>query len=472
MKYLTLLFFSVAINSIFYCQSFTDINADIIGTYFGATAHADIDGDGDQDIIISGSEGSNSSSTKLYRNNDGEFIEISSTNIPNVTLAALEFGDINNDGLPDLLIQGYIEEEEIAITKLFKNNGDFSFTEISIALPGLDQGAIDWGDMNNDGFLDFAISGFDDAGGSYITKIFVNNQNETFSELAGTSFPGTFSGKVKWADYDNDSYPDLLITGFAFSGFITEVWHNNGDESFSISGIDLQESWLGDLEWADYDNDGFVDLFLTGDNGGVKYSILYHNEGDGTFTDSGQYFPGVSHSSIEWTDIDQDGDLDVFISGTGSSMGSGSYVTMIFENDGGNFSMFVELSGTYWGDCKVFDFNGDSFPDLLLNGYDANEAPYSALLTNDLEDENTDNVVKHEMETKFGPNPTTDFLQIVNESSIIKNLIIYDLEGRIIQYKKTYSHQETINVSNLTQGIYSLQIVTEQGSQTHKFILE
>jgi len=464
-KSILLIIFLITISS--YSQSFDDTGESFVGVSFGAASFVDYNQDGNIDILITGSDGVNSSSTKLYKNDGHNFFEVSGTGFPDVTFAAIDWADFNNDGHDDLLIAGYIEGVEEAVTKIFKNNGDGTFTDIVASLPRVFQGSATWVDFNNDGFFDFSLSGFDEVSNTNISKIFKNNQDETFSEVTATSFPGTLYGKMKWADYNNDTFQDFVLTGLG-SDFITEIWTNNGDETFSKLNVTLQKCWLGDIEWGDFNNDSYVDLFVTGDNGGVKYSILYKNEGGTNFTNIGGIFPGLSHSSVEWADFDSDGDLDLFLAGTGDAMGTGDYFGIVFKNNGGSFSEYTYLPGTYWGDCLAKDFNGDGNIDILLNGYDTGEVPYAALYKND------GVTFVEELDYNFNiyPNPAKQHITIANLNHYINQISIKDLSGRVIYSKNNLTENNKITISSFSKGMYFVTIQTGLGETTKKLLIE
>lgn len=463
-----ILFFSLIFSLLNYSQSFFDIEANIQGVSFGAAAFADFDQDGRLDFVLTGSNAPNSSMTKLYKNDGSSFVEVTGTGFPNITLGSVEWGDFNNDNYPDLLIAGYIEVVEVAVTKLFKNNGDGTFTDMALVLPRVYQGASTWADINNDGFLDFALSGFDEVSGSTISKIYRNNQDETFTELTAVNLPGTLYGKIKWADYNNDTYQDFVLTGFGPTTFITEIWTNNGDETFTKSSIALQKCWLGDVAWGDYDNDNFIDLFVTGDNGGTKYSILYKNNGDGTFTDEGGLFPGLSHSSVEWADFDSDGDLDLFLAGTGDAMGSGDYFGVLFKNNAGVFTESTYLPGTYWGECIATDFNNDGYPDLLLNGYDSGETPFAALYKND----GVTFVEELDFSFSLYPNPASQTITISNTISKLTKISITDLSGKIVYSENFLTNEKRIDVSCFNKGIYIVSLHSKMGVAYKKLLIK
>ncbi|MCK5776523.1 MAG: VCBS repeat-containing protein, partial [Bacteroidales bacterium] len=384
MKTLFTIFFSLLLlSSITLAQEFESISTDIIQVQMSAIAWGDIDNDGDADLLICGSDASNVSTTKLYQNTGNDnFSEISDLSIPGLSISAAEWGDFNNDGFIDLLIQGY--DGASGMVKIYKNNGDKTFSPLFSNFPPLYMGAVSWVDFNNDGFLDFSISGFkDESPWNNVSLIYRNNGDETFSELTGLNLPGTMYGKFKWADYNNDTYPDFIITGFD-NTYVTEIYTNNGDETFTESGIELHQGWLGDVEWADYNEDNFIDLVIsgTGGAGDERFTILYKNNGDGSFSETSDLLPGVSHSSLEWADFDGDGDLDLFISGTQGDPGSGNYIGAIYNNEDGNLLFKTSVAANYWGEVRACDYNNDNYPDLAISGLDSFESIFSVIYKN------------------------------------------------------------------------------------------
>src|SRR5262249_37188244 len=151
--------------------------------------------------------------------------------------------------------------------------------------------------------------------------LYRNNGNGTFSD-SGAALQGLLSAAAAWGDYDNDGYLDLVIAGQNSSTPQTMLYHNNGNGTFSsisAGGANVQGPALA---WADYDSDGYLDLLLAGNsNGSLNSPVakLYHNNGNGTFSDSGAALQALASGAAAWGDYDGDGDLDLLLSGQDAS---------------------------------------------------------------------------------------------------------------------------------------------------------
>jgi tetratricopeptide (TPR) repeat protein len=224
--------------------------------------------------------------------------------------------DYDNDGYLDIAIataHGGIS--------LYHNNGDGTFTDVSVG-SGLDgcveAFAITVGDYNNDGWPDIFVTRFGFYAGH--GHLFRNNGDGTFTDVtaeAGLSVWGP-GFAASWVDYDNDGFLDLYIPNNLGSLFERKVpnrlFHNNGDGTFTevTEQTGIQTIWpsIGGA-WADYNNDGHQGLFVSN---GLGRSQLYRNNGDGTFTDVSKE-AGVDDllfgSPVFWWDYDNDGWLDI-----------------------------------------------------------------------------------------------------------------------------------------------------------------
>ncbi|MFH2049392.1 MAG: FG-GAP-like repeat-containing protein, partial [bacterium] len=239
--------------------------------------------------------------------------------------------------------------------------------QTGISLPGVYNSSVAWGDYDNDGDLDILLTGESSSG--WISKIYSNNDDATFSEQTGISLTGVEWGSVAWGDHDNDGDLDILLTGQAVSGYVSKIYRNNSDNTFTEqTGISLTGVLYSSIAWGDYDNDGDLDVLLTGyANSGNFISKIYSNNGDNSFTEHLEInLTGVYFSSVAWGDYDNDGDLDIILTGVTSS---DINISKIYRNDGnnsfteqtGSSLVGVRISSVAWGD---YDNDGDL--DILL----------------------------------------------------------------------------------------------------------
>ncbi|MHC1769121.1 MAG: CRTAC1 family protein [Verrucomicrobiia bacterium] len=340
-------------------------------------SRADYDNDGFLDLYIANGGGNTKQANFLYRNNrDGTFTRITEGPlVKEVGLSAgAAWGDYDNDGFTDLLASGFGNDESF----VYRNKGNATFEKMTRDSIGISLGTCQgsWADYDQDGFLDLFAGGlFDQA-----SRLYRNNGNGKFSELTNNSLATTLGSPFScpWADYDNDGRVDLFIANNEGTNFL---FRNLGGGDFAR----IQEGPIVDQSddpsigaaWGDYDNDGFLDLFVA--NGGWLSSFqsyLYHNRGDGTFTrvtdgslvtDSRPWVAGA------WEDYDNDGDLDLFVTsfgpnnalyrnngnGTFDPVTTGSLVNDVAPIDAGG------SCGAAWG-----DYNKDGFPDLFVANWD------------------------------------------------------------------------------------------------------
>ena len=279
------------------------------------------------------------------------------------------------------LLSGYTYHYRIVATNSFGMTlgSDLSFTgpvfgEIGAGLPGVFGSSVAWGDYNNDGYLDILLTGRT-TGGSDISKIYRNNGNGALTD-SGLSLPGIEAGSVAWGDYDNDGYLDVLLTGTTNGNFssagISNFYRNNGNGSFTDLFACLPGVGLGSVAWGDYNNDGYPDILLTGYTGSGYISKVYRNNGNGTFTDLNAGLPGVYQGSVAWGDYDNDGYLDFLLTGTTSGDQSGAISKTYRNNRNGTFTEVTttSLSGAFYGSVAWGDYDNDGRLDLLLTGMD------------------------------------------------------------------------------------------------------
>lgn len=316
--------------------------------------------------------------------------------------------DYNNDGFLDALFinSGRTPKSHMPTMpqpKLFRNNGDGSFTDVSGSAglkveAGFFIGAA-VGDYNNDGFPDIYMTGYGRS------LLFHNNGDGTFSDVtdtAGVGNPDQWATAAGWFDFDHDGHLDLLVANyvrydwehdpycgsklpgsrtycdpFRFKGSRLRLYHNNGDGTFS----DLTErsglatvlgKGLG-LVLADFDGDGWDDILIANDG---MQTFLFLNQRDGTFRDatfeSGAGFGAngeiESGMGIDAGDVTGNGNMDFFICHMDAQL------NRLYRNEGK--AEFVDvtvpsgLGRSNWQNtsyaARIFDWDNDGNRDILV----------------------------------------------------------------------------------------------------------
>src|SRR5215468_6693724 len=333
------------------------------GTTFSG-AWGDYDNDGYIDLVAANGGPSLSENEFLYHNDGtGAFTSVPGINI--VTNGGASFaaawGDYDNDGHLDLFIPNLAQKKF-----LYQNTGNGSFTQITnggIVNDVANSVACGWGDYDNDGFLDLFVANR----GGQRNFLYHNNRNGTFTRITTGSIvnDGGSSEGCAWGDYDNDGFLDLFVPNFGLKNFL---YHNNRNGTFtkvttgSIA-TDIANSVCA--AWGDYDNDGYLDLFVTTYGGN---NLLYHNNRDGTFTRITNGIivtDGGSSVGCTWGDYDNDGYLDLFVSNANNEQ------NFLYHNNGdGTFTKITSGSiVTDGGDsigCAWGDYDNDGFLDLFV----------------------------------------------------------------------------------------------------------
>ena len=307
--------------------TFTDIGGDLLGVSSSFLAWGDYDNDGYLDLAVLGNS-SEGSIAKIYRNNDGDTFTDIAAELLGVYGGSLAWGDYDNDGDLDLALSGGVGPDYFF--KIY-NNDNNTFIDIEVDLPGVVTGSLAWGDYDNDGYLDLAMCGYNRAGLESMTRVYRNNGDGTFTDIEESTEERVLSGvsysSLAWGDYNNDGLLDLVVSGRdSNQNPITRIYKNDGDGAFYNIEANLVGVYESSLAWGDCDNDGYLDLAVCGESGPVweplPISRIYKNNRDDTFSDIMANLLGVSHSSLAWGDYGNDGYLDLAISGyAGPSLG-------------------------------------------------------------------------------------------------------------------------------------------------------
>ncbi|MEM7112317.1 MAG: FG-GAP-like repeat-containing protein [Chloroflexota bacterium] len=341
----------------------------------GSVAWGDYDNDGDLDILLTGEDATKVA--KVYRNDAGIFTELGIEDnalIP-VSNSAAAWGDYDNDGDLDILLAGGDLAGFDAMTKLYRND-DGTFVDsgtVDDALVGVSNGSVAWGDYDNDGDLDILITGIGNGFQDH-SKLYRNDAGVFVdSGAADDALLGVSYGQGAWGDYDNDGDLDILLTGFQLlaSTEIAKLYRNDAGIFVDSGAADdvMNNIAANSAAWGDYDNDGDLDILLTGENDlDDPVTELYRNDA-GTFVDSFVSLDDVQYGSVAWGDYDNDGDLDILLTGWWNEF---EHFLKLYRNDGGTFSDSgtaddalapVSESSIAWGD---YDNDGDL--DILITG--------------------------------------------------------------------------------------------------------
>ncbi|MBN1338292.1 MAG: VCBS repeat-containing protein [Bacteroidales bacterium] len=323
---------------------FTDLNAGLIGNRLGVVPWEDTDGDDDLDLLSSGSE-----NNRLYQNmGDHTFASLSPWSC-SAYYGHADWGDFDNDGDPDMLLCGL----NCSDTKIYRNDGNNSFTDINAAFPlaygkwsygaqglsGWGHGRSLWIDYDLDGDLDVYLAG-NTGGYNCIARIYRNDGPGTTSYWSftqiNTGFYTLTSLGADWGDYDNDGDPDLLVTGAKDDNlnFRTIIYKNNGNGTFSEINLSISGMVLSSVEWGDYDNDGDLDILISGsryeNNSLVPTAAIYRNDGENVFYPLDE-LEALTNGQVSWGDHDLDGDLDIMMCGNNPA---NQAVFLLYTNQG------------------------------------------------------------------------------------------------------------------------------------------
>ncbi|MBN2010171.1 VCBS repeat-containing protein [candidate division KSB1 bacterium] len=353
-------------------QQFVRETANFIPVKNSCASWGDFDRDGDLDVIITGSVGNvtTNPSTMLYRNSLGGKFEGDAHGLIQVEYSSVDWGDYDNDGDVDLIIAGRASIADGGIvTKIYRNDDDGIFSDIQAMVVGVENGRVSWGDVDNDGLLDVLICG--DAGvaeGGFTTRIYRNEGDQSFSELP-VGFVGVDNGFAGFIDYDKDADFDVLVVGITPAGRVSKMYRNDGWGMFTKLETNITPVDNGTIAFGDLDNDGDQDVLVTGDAGvanGGRVTKLFRNNGDHIFTDISISLPIVDKSYACWGDIDNDGDADIVLSGSNNS----GIITSVFENNQntGVTDIQADLVGVEDGYVHWVDYNRDGSLDLLVTG--------------------------------------------------------------------------------------------------------
>lgn len=318
----------------------------------------DVNNDGYDDLFVTDRR-SNAPNIVYTNNKNGTFSKHTANSFvadSAITMSAV-WADMDNDGDADLLVVNNTRKPNVFYRNkkgtLVKDNTPAFTRDVSY------YHGVALADMEKDGRLDVFLCNYFP---TRYNELYRCNAQGGYDKQTGNVIPleANQSTGPTWADYDGDGYPDLFVPNG--NGFKNSLFHNEGNGSFTkpANTVNADGGQSVGSCWGDIDNDGDMDLFVTNSN--ATGNFLYRNNGDGSFTRVTQGAAvtdkGSSHG-CSFADIDNDGDVDLYV--TNDTKGS-----FLYLNDGkGNFTRktdevtvlnFGNAMGHAWSD---FDNDGD-----------------------------------------------------------------------------------------------------------------
>lgn len=359
-------------------QTYSEVTSDIIPSIFGAIDFADYDNDGDLDLALIGVDAAFNDVADIYQNDEGVFTPINAGINP-MHMGAISWADYDSDGDYDLLCSG--QDYGMNAYAIIYENDNNSFIQVEAELPGGFWNSTGWADYDNDGTVDLAYSWYTNT--MAYSAVF-HNENGVFVNVE--ELQGLTAGSMEWADYDADGDLDLLHTGTPtdFSETPLKLYQNTGGtfEDMEIEFMDC--AWYNNAIWDDVDLDGDMDVLYVADDGS-DYFLVYYTNDNGSFELHNTGLPGVRTSngniSMLTGDIDNDGDMDVVMTGDNPTY---SKSTKIYLNNAGTYEALTHsIPGFGSGTIELGDIDNDGDLDLLFAGYNSATNPDFGIFINE-----------------------------------------------------------------------------------------
>jgi FG-GAP-like repeat len=315
------------------------------------------------------------------------------SSLPSLEYGSLDLGDYDLDGDLDLLMTGRIGDN--FFTRLYRAE-DSTFV-ITVGLTVLNlrykvyrvapriidnvwQGTSDWGDYDGDGDLDFVLTGIteidrtvDERVTAPVTKVFLNFKG-SFRQDFDIVLPDVYNGPARWVDFDGDGRLDLYVSGASRleSPFRPEsaLLRNTSAGFVEVVDSGIPSVMFGDADWTDVDLDGDMDVFISGETEDGTLSALFRNVDGTRFERDSFSFPDLAFGSVDWGDYDGDGYEDLLLTGGRLDPRLLRGETLIYRNEAGiTFSRLNQtFPGVAQGGGRWLDYDVDGSLDFVVTG--------------------------------------------------------------------------------------------------------
>ncbi|UXP33662.1 FG-GAP-like repeat-containing protein [Reichenbachiella agarivorans] len=290
------------------------------------------------------------------------FTKLSVSAFEPMTGAKAEWADFNNDGLPDLFVAG-TNSGGISKVRIYFNNGDQTFQTLDLV--NWSKVSYDIGDYNADGYLDLLISG-EESGGTKHFKVFKNSNGLSFSPQS-FGLISMSRGGVAWSDLDGDGDLDIVATGLDQSFAKSAVFYQNKNSAYEPVSLAVDLFSLGTVDCLDANNDGRIEVLLTGfGSDGEATSIMYTIGQNWSISEYTIALKGYGINSTDMADYNEDGYIDLAFTGFTEAA---SEESDLYTNNQSSFTQASSfLKKVSASSIEFADLNNDGLQDILICG--------------------------------------------------------------------------------------------------------